>query len=178
MERIEPALARITNINNITVKSFRHFHIFFFRVTNEYFCIIRRQVRHKRFCRKGFSGTGLADDNHVAVNTDIVTFEEIDEYWIGITSKTNTFVVLQHVAYKRKRSRNRSCWYSAYLVHKWLYLGNVCGEESIDLFTCEVAELVTALSQFRFKFFAVFPFDGEMNRAIKHSLVTLFKRHK
>ena len=80
VEGIEPSVLRVSDVDEFAVQILRQFGILVFGVQDEDLRVFRSQVDQQRFRRVGLTGTGLTDDDHVAVDPLAVAAEEIDEH--------------------------------------------------------------------------------------------------
>ena len=80
VERIEASELRVANIDKFTVEVFRQLRVLVLRVENKYFAVLGGQVGQQTLGSVGLTGTGLADDDHIRVDTFAVAAEEVDKH--------------------------------------------------------------------------------------------------
>ena len=79
MERVEPSGSRVADIDHFSVEGVRQFDIFVFGVKDKDLGVFGRKVRQQGLCAVRFTRTGLADDDHVGIDTFAVSSEKVDE---------------------------------------------------------------------------------------------------
>ena len=80
MERIESSELSIADIDEFSVQVLRKLAVFVFGVENKDLGVVCRKVCQQALSRIGFTGTGLTDDNHVAVDTLGVPAEKVNKH--------------------------------------------------------------------------------------------------
>ena len=80
VERVQTAILRVTDVDDLAVQIARQLLILVFRVEDEDLRVVRRQVGQNALGGVGLTGTGLTDDDHVGVDALRVTAEEVDEH--------------------------------------------------------------------------------------------------
>ena len=86
LEGIDTTLLGIAHIDKLPVEVLCQLRIFILRIQNEYLGILRRQICQNIFGRKRFTGTGLAHDHHVGIDTFAVSAEKVQEYGNTLTA--------------------------------------------------------------------------------------------
>ena len=80
VEGIDTSVRSGTDVDQLTSQVFRDDVVLVFGVENEYFTVFRRKVGQQRFGRVGFTRAGFTHNDHVGVDSFVVTHKKVDDH--------------------------------------------------------------------------------------------------